>query len=433
MQRRMTKLGKNEEFFLRAQQCIPGGVNSPVRAFKKVGGTPRFIIKGQGPYMFDAEGKRYIDHVLSWGPLILGHCHPEVISAVKEQVNSGTSYGAPTELEILMAEEICNAIPSIEQVRFVNSGTEATMSAIRLARAYTKRKTIVKFEGCYHGHVDSLLAKAGSGAMTFSLPDSSGVPSEITAATAVLKYNDIAGFKSFMDKNGESVAAVIVEPVAGNMGVVLPEKGFLETLRQSTLENKALLIFDEVITGFRLCYGGFQDILGIRPDITCLGKIIGGGMPVGAFGASRDIMSMLAPSGPVYQAGTLSGNPVAMAAGLATLKVLKRENPYPELEKTMAEFSNEVLDIAKSAGLAFTINHIGSMAGLFFNKGPVKGLDTVMQSDTQAYADLFHYLLDQGIYIAPSPFEAFFISTAHVQDVMGKTIYAMKEYVMSQA
>ncbi len=423
---------RNEDLFTRARNTIPGGVNSPVRAFKKVGGTPRFIAKGNGPYMFDVEGNVYVDHVLSWGPLILGHCHPEVVSAVKAQVDAGTSFGAPTELEVLMAEEICNAIPSIEKVRFVNSGTEATMSAIRLARAYTKRSLIVKFEGCYHGHVDSLLAKAGSGAMTFSLPDSSGVPREITSTTAVLKYNDIRGFNLFMDENGDKVAAVIVEPVAGNMGVVLPEKGFLETLRQSTLEHKALLILDEVITGFRLCFGGFQNIVGINPDITCLGKIIGGGMPVGAFGGRSDIMSMLAPDGPVYQAGTLSGNPVAMAAGLATLKVLKRENPYPILEKTMDEFVDEITGAANKAGIALSVNHKGSMAGLFFNEGPVNSFDVVIESDTKTYSSLFHHMLERGVYIAPSPFEAFFISNAHTQDAMGKTIDGMKEYIMTR-
>ncbi|MBN2298118.1 MAG: glutamate-1-semialdehyde 2,1-aminomutase, partial [Deltaproteobacteria bacterium] len=349
--------------FDKAKQFIPGGVNSPVRAFKKVGGTPRFIDRAQGAYLYDVEGNAYIDHVLSWGPMILGHGSQAVVDAVSRQAKQGMSYGAPTEAEVLMAELICSAVSSIDRVRFVNSGTEATMSAIRLARAFTGRELVVKFEGCYHGHVDSLLVKAGSGALTFGLPDTSGVPDAIAATTAVITYNDINGFERFMNEHGQKVAAVIVEPVAGNMGVVLPIPGFLERLRELTESNGSLLVFDEVITGFRFCFGGYQDLIGISPDLTCLGKIIGGGMPVGAFGGRDDIMKMLAPDGPVYQAGTLSGNPLAMAAGLATLRKLKELSPYGNLEKSMDQLMESFRNSAKRAGIPFSVNKTGSMAG----------------------------------------------------------------------
>lgn len=417
---------KNTDLFERSKLRIPSGVSSPVRAFRKVGGTPRFIREAKGPYLYDCEGNRYIDLVLSWGPMILGHAHPEVVEAVIEQARKGMSYGAPTELEILMAETISDAIPSIEKVRFVSSGTEATMSAIRLARAYTGRDIIVKFEGCYHGHVDSLLVKAGSGALTFGVPDTFGVPESIASTTAVLPYNDTEGFEAFMENHGSSIAAVIVEPVAGNMGVVLPEKGFLESLRKLTQDKGAILIFDEVITGFRFLYGGYQDIIGIRPDITCLGKIIGGGMPVGAFGGRSDIMSMLAPEGPVYQAGTLSGNPMAMTAGLTTLKVLKRDNPYNELTRSMNILLSVMREAANSAGLPLTINHKGSMASAFFNQGPVETFDDVMASDAQRYAKFFHHMLDRGVYLAPSPYEALFISTAHIEGVLDEVAASLR-------
>ncbi len=409
---------KNAELFERAKARIPSGVNSPVRAFGKVGGTPKFIREAKGPYLVDAEGKRYIDHVLSWGPMILGHSHPEVVDAVSRQAGRGMSFGAPTELEVEMAEQLCEAVPSMDKVRLVNSGTEATMSAVRLARAFTSRDLVVKFEGCYHGHVDSLLVRAGSGALTFGVPDTSGVPGVIASTTAVLPYNDGEALRTFMDAHGSRVAAVIVEPVAGNMNVVLPREGFLESLREITREHGALLIFDEVITGFRFCYGGYQDMAGIRPDLTCLGKIIGGGMPVGAFGGRDDIMSLLAPQGPVYQAGTLAGNPLAVTAGLATLGILKRENPYPALDRSLAGLAAGMEESARAAGMALKVNRLGSMAGLFFSEGPVETFAQVMACDAQRYARFFHLMLDQGVYLAPSPFEAMFVSAAHTPDVL---------------
>jgi len=414
----------NADLLERALKVIPGGVNSPVRAFNKVGGVPRFISKAKGAYLWDAEGKRYIDFVLSWGPLILGHCHKAVVEALRDQARKGLSYGAPTELEIEMAELVCSSFSSLEKVRFVNSGTEATMSAIRLARAFTGRQVIVKFEGCYHGHVDSLLAKAGSGTLTLGIPDSSGVPEAIASTTAVLPYNDIMAFEEFMNGCGKEVAAVIVEPVAGNMGVVLPRQGFLEAIRGRTKSCDALLIFDEVITGLRFCMGGYQDLVGIMPDLTCLGKIIGGGMPVGAFGGRAEIMDMLAPVGSVYQAGTLSGNPMAMSAGLATLKTLKELNPYEELKKVMSVFCSELLQCARKLGIDLTINRLGPMAGIFFHKGPVETFHDVMTSNTQMYTKFFHAMLEQGIYLAPSPFEALFVSIAHTAEVMDRAISA---------
>ena len=414
----------NADLFEKALKVIPGGVNSPVRAFKKVGGVPRFISKAKGAYLWDAEGQRYIDFVLSWGPLILGHCHKAVVDALRSQAGKGLSYGAPTELEIEMAELLCSCFSSLEKVRFVNSGTEATMSAIRLARAFTARQLIVKFEGCYHGHVDSLLVKAGSGALTMGIPDSSGVPECIASTTAVLPYNDIIAFEEFMNDYGKEVAAVIVEPVAGNMGVVLPRKGFLEAIREGTRVCRALLIFDEVITGLRFCMGGFQDLIGIIPDLTCLGKIIGGGMPVGAFGGKAEIMDMLAPSGPVYQAGTLSGNPMAMAAGLATLNTLKELNPYEDLLNVMESFCWELLNCARKTGIALTINRIGSMAGIFFHEGPVESFDEVVASDARKYTEFFHAMLEEGVYLAPSPFEALFLSISHTSGVMDNAVRA---------
>jgi glutamate-1-semialdehyde 2,1-aminomutase len=417
---------KNAELFERAQAHIPGGVNSPVRAFGKVGGTPRFIREARGPYLVDAEGKRYIDHVLSWGPMILGHGHPEVVQAVVEQAGRGMSYGAPTELEVRMAETLCGAVASLEKVRLVNSGTEATMSAIRLGRAFTGRDLVVKFEGCYHGHVDSLLVRAGSGALTFGVPDTSGVPGDIASTTAVLPYNDARAFRAFMDAHGSAVAAVIVEPVAGNMGVVLPQEGFLETLREVTATCGTLLIFDEVITGFRFCYGGYQDLVGIRPDLTCLGKIIGGGMPVGAFGGRADIMSLLAPEGPVYQAGTLAGNPLAVTAGLATLGVLERDNPYPVLESSLEELTAVMEDSARSSGVALTVNRIGSMAGVFFTETPVENIEQVMACDATRYGRFFHLMLERGVYLAPSPYEALFMSSAHTPDVLDAAASAVR-------
>ena len=412
----------NQDLFERAKRRIPGGVNSPVRAFGAVGGTPRFIARAEGPYLFDEEGRRYIDHVLSWGPMILGHGHPQVVEAIRAQVGRGLSYGAPTELEIAMAETVSDAIPSMEKVRFVNSGTEATMSAIRLARGFTGRELIVKFEGCYHGHVDSLLSRAGSGALTFGVPATAGVPSAVAQTTLVLPYNDIAAFKELMARLGSEIAAVIVEPLAGNMNMVLPVAGFLETIRQETAAAGALLICDEVITGFRLCYGGYQNIVGLQPDLTCLGKIVGGGLPVGAFGGRRDIMDLLAPDGPVYQAGTLAGNPLAMAAGLATLAVLKDDDPYPQLASRMAAFAAELRQLAARHGVPLTFRHLGSMAGLFFGEGPFDNLNQVKQADSARYAACFHALLAAGVYLAPSAFEAFFISAAHDEAVLAASL-----------
>lgn len=416
----------NIDLFERAKQVIPGGVDSPVRAFRKVGGTPRFIAQAHGAYLTDAEGKQYLDFVLSWGPMILGHGHPRVVQALKAQAERGVSYGAPTELEVRMAEAICLAIPAIERIRFVNSGTEATMSAIRLARGFTGRDLVVKFEGCYHGHVDSLLVKAGSGALTFGMPDTAGVPSAIAGTTAVLDYNDIQGFRDFMARHGQEVAAVIVEPVAGNMNVVLPLDGFLDSLRTETRSHGALLIFDEVITGFRFHYGGYQDLVGIKPDLTCLGKIIGGGLPVGAFGGRADIMALLAPEGPVYQAGTLSGNPLAMSAGLATLGVLKETDPYPVLNTALERLLDCLQTEATSRGIQVRVNHIGSMAGIFFNPGPVDTFATVMASDAKRYAHFFHAMLASGVYLAPSPYEAMFVSAAHGEAEIAKAMAAVR-------
>ena len=408
----------NKDLFEAAQKVIPGGVNSPVRAFRKVGGVPRFIARGAGAFLTDAEGKRYIDFVLSWGPLILGHCHKAVVDAVRQQAGLGMSYGAPTELETRLAELVCAAFSNIEKVRFLSSGTEAAMSAIRLARAATNRQLIVKFEGCYHGHVDSLLVKAGSGLLTMGVPDSSGVPEGIASTTAVLTYNDTVRFEEFMNKRGAEVAAVIVEPVAGNMGVVPPRQGFLETIRGLTKACGALLIFDEVITGFRFCFGGYQDLAGITPDLTCLGKILGGGMPAAAFGGLRDIMDLLSPTGPVYQAGTLSGNPLAMAAGIATLETLKDLNPYERLGRALAAFSSVLEDQAYKKGIPLKINRVGPMAGMFFHEGPVETFEDVMASDAARYAKFFHAMLDEGVYLAPSAYEALFISTAHTPAIM---------------
>ncbi|MGC9323890.1 MAG: glutamate-1-semialdehyde 2,1-aminomutase [Desulfomonilia bacterium] len=417
---------KNEDLFRRAQAVIPGGVNSPVRAFRKVGGVPRFFERAQGAFLWDEEGTRYIDHVLSWGPMILGHGHPDVVAAIKHQADRAVSFGAPTELEVRMAERVCSAFPSMKKVRFVNSGTEATMSAIRLARAYTDRQLIVKFEGCYHGHVDSLLVKAGSGALTLGIPDTAGIPGEIASTTGVLPYNDSKALRKFMEMHGERVAAVIVEPVAGNMGVVLPRDGFLQDIREACDISGSLLIFDEVITGFRCCFGGYQDILGIRPDLTCLGKIIGGGLPVGAFGGREEIMSLLAPEGPVYQAGTLSGNPLAMACGLATLDVLQESDPYTTLNDSMAEFSRGILEAASREGIPLVVNQTGSLAGIFFHTGPVETFDDVMKANALQYTEFFHHMLEQGIYLAPSPYEALFISTAHGNAILEQSISAAR-------
>jgi glutamate-1-semialdehyde 2,1-aminomutase len=409
---------KSRSLFERAQSLMPGGVNSPVRAFKAVGGTPFFVARGEGCYLWDVDGNRFIDFVCSWGPLILGHAHPEVVAAVKEAVERGTTYGAPTELEVALAEKIQQAFPSMEMLRLVNSGTEATMSAIRAARGYTGRKKIVKFEGCYHGHADYLLVKAGSGAATFGIPDSAGVPEGTAQDTIVLPYNDIEALNETVDTMGEEIAAVIVEPIAGNMGVVLPKPEFLAALRQQTEKRGIVLIFDEVITGFRVAYGGAQSLYGIKPDMTCLGKIVGGGFPLAAYGGRKEIMQTVAPLGPVYQAGTLSGNPVAVTAGLKTLEILERDNPYPELERRTKQLTQVISEAAKEAGVPVQINQIASMFTVFFTDQPVVDYASARRSDTQRYARFFHALLERGVYFPPSQFEAAFLSTAHDDEAL---------------
>lgn len=405
---------------------MPGGVNSPVRAFRAVGGIPFFVAKGEGCYLWDVDGNRYIDFVCSWGPLILGHAHPEVVEAVKKTVEKGTTYGTPTELEVLLAEKIQQAFPSMEMLRLVSSGTEATMSAIRAARGYTGRKKIVKFEGCYHGHADYLLVKAGSGATTFGIPDSAGVPEGIAQDTIVLPYNDVQAFNETMDAIGKEIAAVIVEPVAGNMGVVLPKPEFLNALREQTEKHGAVLIFDEVITGFRVAYRGVQSLYNIRPDMTCLGKIVGGGFPLAAYGGRKEIMQSIAPLGPVYQAGTLSGNPVAVTAGLKTLEILERDNPYPELERKTRQLVETIVDAAKEADIPVQINQIASMFTVFFTDQPVVDYKSAKQSDTQRYARFFHSLLEQGVYFPPSQFEAAFVSVAHDEEALSLTQEAVR-------
>ncbi|MBC7324009.1 MAG: glutamate-1-semialdehyde 2,1-aminomutase [Moorella sp. (in: Bacteria)] len=407
---------------------MPGGVNSPVRAFKAVGLTPPFIKGGEGAYLYDIDGNKYIDYVASWGPLILGHRHPEVIAALENTLhNSGTSFGAPTELENELAREIIAAIPSIEMVRLVNSGTEATMSAIRLARGYTGREKIVKFAGCYHGHADYFLIQAGSGALTLGVPDSAGVPAATAANTIVAPYNNLEAVEAVFKQAGEGIAAVIVEPVAGNMGCVPPQPGFLEGLRSITKHYGTLLIFDEVMTGFRVAYGGAQGRFGVRPDLTCLGKIIGGGLPVGAYGGRRDIMTRVAPAGPVYQAGTLSGNPLAVSAGLATLKVLKETGVYERLESLAARLEKGLKGAASEAGVPVTFNRVGAMFTAFFNPGPVTDYTTATASDTRAFAAYFQAMLRRGIYLAPSQFEAAFMSLAHTEADIDQTVEAARE------
>jgi len=417
----------SKALFERAQKLMPGGVNSPVRAFRAVGGTPFFVARGERCYLWDVDGNRYVDFVCSWGPLILGHAHPEVVAAVKEAVEKGTTYGAPTELEVLLAEKIQQAFPSMEMLRLVNSGTEATMSAIRAARGYTGRRKIVKFEGCYHGHADYLLVKAGSGATTFGVPDSAGVPEGTAQDTIVLPYNDVRAFNETMDAMGDEIAAVIVEPIAGNMGVVLPNPDFLKALREQTEKHGAVLIFDEVITGFRVAFGGAQSLYGILPDMTCLGKIVGGGFPLAAYGGRREIMQSVAPLGPVYQAGTLSGNPVAVTAGLKTLEILERDNPYPELESKTRQLVEAISRSAKEAGIPVQINQIASMFTVFFTDQPVTDYSSAKRSDTQRYARFFHALLERGVYFPPSQFEAAFVSTAHDDEALAKTQEAVME------
>ena len=417
-------MGKNEELFARAQRTIPAGVNSPVRAFRSVGGTPRFFTRGDGAYLWDADGKRYIDYVGSWGPAIAGHAHPDVVRAVREAASHGLSFGAPTELEIELAEMLVRRMPSLELVRLVSSGTEATMSALRLARGYTSRSKIVKFEGCYHGHGDSLLVKAGSGALTFGQPSSAGVPSAIANETIVLPYNDLAALDLAFDKEGEEIAGVIVEPVAGNMNLVMPASGFLERLRALCDRHGAVLIFDEVMTGFRVHPGGAQALFGVRPDLTTLGKIIGGGMPVGAFGGKRAIMEKIAPLGPVYQAGTLSGNPVAVTAGLATLALTEASGFYDRLTRAARSLTDGLTVAAKESGVAFCAQAVGGMFGLYFAPAIPNSLDRVMACEKERFNRFFHAMLGAGIYLAPSAFEAGFVSAAHSDEDIAATIRA---------
>ncbi len=413
---------KSQQLFAQAQQFIPGGVNSPVRSFRAVSGTPPFIARGQGCRVSDVDGNEYIDYLGSWGPLVLGHAHPAVVEALQRAAEGGTSFGAPVELEVELARCICQALPSVDRVRLVSSGTEACMSAIRLARAYTGRSKIIKFSGCYHGHADGLLVKAGSGAMTHGIPTSAGVPESYAAETLVADYNDVASVESFFQAWPDGIAGIIVEPVAGNMGVVPPAEGFLESLRRITAANGAMLIFDEVITGFRLAYGGAQTRYGITPDITCLGKIIGGGLPVGAYGGRQDIMEMVAPLGPMYQAGTLSGNPLAVTAGLTTLTELQRAGTYERLESLAGRLADGLTQAFARAEVPGTLNRVGSMMTGFFTAGPVDSLAQVEQADTEAYGRYFHAMLERGVYLAPSQFEAGFVSLAHTEADIDRTL-----------
>ena len=413
---------KSRQLFAQAQQFIPGGVNSPVRSFRAVSGTPPFIARGQGSRVWDVDGNEYIDYLGSWGPLVLGHAHPAVVDALQAAAANGSSFGAPVEQEVELARLICAALPSVDSVRLVSSGTEACMSAIRLARAYTGRSKIIKFAGCYHGHADGLLVKAGSGAMTHGVPTSAGVPDAYAAETLVADYNDLASVESCFDAWPDAIAGVIVEPVAGNMGVVPPAPGFLEGLRRLTADNGALLIFDEVITGFRVAWGGAQTLYGVTPDLTCLGKIIGGGLPVGAYGGRREIMELVAPLGPMYQAGTLSGNPLAVTAGLTTLAALQQPGVYDQLETLAARLAAGLTQAFAKAEIPAALNRVGSMLTGFFNPGPVQTLAQVEQSDTAAYGRWFHALLERGVYIAPSQFEAGFVSLAHTPDDLDRTV-----------
>lgn len=421
------KIERSIELFTEAKRYLPGGVNSPVRAFRSVGEQPRFIARGEGSRVYDVDGNAYIDYVASWGPLILGHAHPAIVAAVQQAAALGTSFGAPTERETELAKLVVEAVPSIEMVRFVNSGTEATMSALRLARAFTGRDKVVKFEGGYHGHADMLLAKAGSGVLTLGAPDSPGIPPSAAQNTLTTPYNDLAALERVFAENRGQIAAVIVEPVAGNMGVIPPKPDFLPGLRSLTEREGSLLIFDEVITGFRVAYGGAQALYGVKPDLTCLGKIIGGGLPVGAYGGRREIMELMAPVGPVYQAGTLSGNPLAMSAGIQMLRSLQQPGLYEELERKAAHLSEGLVSAARELGVPVCATRVGSMLTMFFTSEPVVDYTSAKKADTTLYARYFNAMLERGVYFAPSQFEAGFVSAAHSDADIEQTIAAARE------
>ena len=420
-------MSNNETLFTRAQKSTPGGVNSPVRAFRSVGGTPRFITKAEGPYFWDADDKRYIDYIGSWGPAIVGHTHPKVVKAVQDAAAKGLSFGAPTEGEILMAEKICQLVPSIEQVRLVSSGTEAAMSALRLARGATGRDTVIKFEGCYHGHADSLLVKAGSGLLTFGNPTSSGVPADFAKHTMVLDYNNCEQLEEVFKSKGSTIACVIVEPVAGNMNLFPASLEFLQTMRRLCTQHGALLLFDEVMSGFRVALGGAQSIYGVTPDMTVLGKVIGGGLPVAAFGGRADLMQHLAPIGGVYQAGTLSGNPVAVAAGMATLEIIQQPGFYESLTKQTKKLTDGLSTVAKEVGIDFCANAVGGMFGIYFTQSVPTNYAAMMQCDKNRFNTFFHLMLDRGVYLAPSAFEAGFVSAQHDDAIINETLRCARE------
>lgn len=425
------KTTKSQEVFAAAQNLMPGGVSSPVRAFKSVGGQPIVFDRVKGAYIWDVDGNQYIDYVGTWGPAICGHAHPEVIAALHEALEKGTSFGAPSALENVLAEMVIDAVPSIEMVRFVNSGTEACMGVLRLMRAFTNRDKIIKFEGCYHGHADAFLVKAGSGVATLGLPDSPGVPKAATGTTLTAPYNDLESVKALFEENRDEIAGVILEPVVGNAGFIAPDAGFLEGLRELTHEYGALLVFDEVMTGFRIAYGGAQEKFGVTPDLTTLGKVIGGGLPVGAYGGRRDIMSMVAPAGPVYQAGTLSGNPLAMTAGIKTLELLQKPGTYDYLERITKKLADGLLQIAKETGHAACGGQISAMFGLFFTSGPVHNYEDAKKSDTAKFGRFHRGMLERGVYLAPSQFEAGFTSFAHTEEDIEQTLAVARDVMSS--